>query len=79
MRTQTERLLHFLTVSPGASSLEIVQTCGIINTTGRISDLRAAGHDIVCKRRASDGQLGYWIVKHPVQLTLTGEEVPVAV
>ena len=78
MRTQTERLLHYLSINPGATSLDIVQVCGILNTTGRISDLRAQGHDIVCRRRPSDGRLGYWIVRHPTQLTLAGEEVPVS-
>jgi hypothetical protein len=60
--TQTTRLRRFLHEHPGASSLEVTLACGIVNVTGRVSDLRAAGVDVVCKRR-SDGRDGYWIVE----------------
>jgi Helix-turn-helix domain len=50
--TQNENLLNFLKCrgSNGASSLEIINNCGIINTTGRISDLRKEGYKIECKK-----------------------------
>lgn len=50
--TQADRLLALLQREGdgGVTSLEIVQELKIINTTGRISDLRARGHRIDCKR-----------------------------
>lgn len=47
--TQKARLLRALQAED-LSSLEIVTRLGIINTTGRISDLRADGHRIDCYR-----------------------------
>jgi hypothetical protein len=68
--TQTERLIRYLRSNPGASSLEIVRDCLIVNTTGRISDIRALPqYDVECRRRR-DGRDGYWLVEHPVQLAL---------
>jgi hypothetical protein len=58
--TQCERLLIYLTINRGASSLEIVRDLSIVNTTGRISDLRAAGNIVECRRR-TDGRQGYWL------------------
>ena len=51
--TQNARLLRFLDLNPdtGVTSLDIVRMLGILNTTGRISDLRAQGHRIDCVRR----------------------------
>lgn len=64
--TQTERLLRYLRTNPGASSLEIVRDCLIVNTTGRISDLRAAGYVIDC-RKGNDGRDRYYVrVAEPV-------------
>lgn len=60
--TQTEKLLRYLHDNPGASSLEVTLACDIVNVTGRVSDLRARGYDVQCKRR-SDGRDGYWIVQ----------------
>ena len=60
--TQPERLLRYLRANPGASSLEIVRDCLIVNTTGRISDLRAAGHRIDCRKR-KDGYDGFYLVE----------------
>lgn len=49
--TQADRLLLALEHAPlGLTSLDIVTELRIINTTGRISDLRARGHRIDCKR-----------------------------
>lgn len=47
---QPARLLRWLRDHQGASSLEITQALLVINVTGRISDLRAAGYVIDCKR-----------------------------
>ena len=41
--TQAERLLTWLRQNPGSSSLDITLALRIVNTTGRISDLRASG------------------------------------
>lgn len=50
--TQAARLLAYLHAPgrhpAGPSSLEITLDLGIVNVTGRISDLRAQGIDIVC-------------------------------
>lgn len=48
--TQAERLLYYLSLNPGASSLEITRDLGLVNVTGRISDLRASGNVIDAKR-----------------------------
>ena len=66
--TQTARLLIYLTLNPGASSLEVTLACGIVNVTGRVSDLRAAGNIVECRRR-TDGRQGYW-VRNGAQLEL---------
>lgn len=64
--TQAQRLLTYLANHPGASSLEITLACDIVNVTGRVSDLRAAGHPIDCRRR-DDGKDGYYIApRRPV-------------
>lgn len=66
--TQTDKLERYLRHHPGASSLEITIDLGIVNTTGRVSDLRARGLDVVCRKRA-DGRDGYVIVDpEPVQV-----------
>jgi hypothetical protein len=58
--TQTERLIRFLRGNPGSTSLEITLACGIVNVTGRISDARALGYTVECKRR-TDGRAAYWL------------------
>ena len=56
--TQADRLLLALERSPlGLTSLDIVQELHIINTTGRVSDLRARGHRIDCVR----DERGYFV------------------
>ena len=68
--TQTQRVVEFIRTHPEASSLEITWACGVVNVTGRISDARASGHDIVCARRF-DGQQGYTLREpEPVQVAL---------
>ena len=74
MMTQSARLLAYIQTHPEATSLEITHALALVNVTGRISDLRAAGHNIVCARR-SDGRQGYRVVEsRPV---LRGEQVAV--
>ena len=68
--TQTERLIGFLRENPGASSLEVTLSCGIVNVTGRVSDIRARpGLDVVCRKRR-DKVSGYWLVEAPVQMAV---------
>jgi hypothetical protein len=68
-RTQTQRLVTYVLLHPGATSLDITLACGIVNVTGRVSDARAQGVDIVCERRA-DGRQGYRIVERPEQMAM---------
>lgn len=60
---QTDRLIRFVREHPGATSLEITLGIGCVNVTGRVSDARAEGHVIECRRRTTDGRLGYFIVE----------------
>ncbi len=69
--TQTDRLLRYLREHDGATSLEITLALALVNVTGRVSDARAAGHVIECRRRV-DGRQGYFIVE-PGQGTLFGK------
>jgi Helix-turn-helix domain len=68
--TQVDRLYAYLRTHPGASSLDIVRDCGIVNTTGRISELRQAGHPVLVER--VDGVYRYRLLKEPVQLGAWG-------
>lgn len=69
--SQVDRLLAYLRQNPGASSLEITMACGIVNVTGRISDLRARDIEVQCYRR-SDGRDGYRVIdKAQLALGLT--------
>lgn len=70
MRTQVDRLRDYLRDHPGASSLEITLDLAIVNVTGRVSDLRAKGVEVVCFRR-QDGRDGYRIDEPPAQMTWT--------
>lgn len=69
--TQTERLLDYLRANPGCSSMDIVRDLSIVNTTGRISDLRKEGHDIVATRDRR-GVYRFRLVSKPVQLAAFG-------
>lgn len=62
--TQTERLLTYLRQNPGISSLEITLALRIVNVTGRISDLRAAGHVIDCREDKTGTARYYLVVVH---------------
>jgi hypothetical protein len=68
--TQTERLVRYLRLNPGATSLEVTMACGIVNVTGRVSDAREEGHLIDC-RRGKDGRFHYWIREESQQLGWT--------
>ena len=59
--TQAERLHEYLLTHPGASSLEITQALALVNVTGRISDLRAAG--VRVEDRREDGVHRYYLVE----------------
>lgn len=61
---QRNRILHFIRVNPGCSTMEIQLELSpfVANPRARISDLRARGHVIECRRRA-DKFDGYWLVE----------------
>ncbi len=73
---QPMRLLRWLRDHPGASSLEITSNLWIVNVTGRVSDLRAAGYVIDC-RKAPDGFDRYF-VREARPEPLLGEQVGMA-
>lgn len=68
--TQAARLLLYLTLNPGATVMEMQLALHpfISNPRARLSDLRAAGNIIECRKR-SDGQRGFYLV-NPAQLAL---------
>ena len=57
--TQTDRLVRWLRANPGSTSLEITQALSIVNVTGRVSDARAEGFVIECRR--VDGRARYYL------------------
>ena len=67
--TQSARLLDWLRHHPGVSSLDITLALRIVNVTGRVSDLRAAGYVIEC-RQDTKGVDRYYLVA-----PITGEQV----
>lgn len=67
--TQAARLLAYLRANPGVSSLDITLALRIVNVTGRVSDLRAAGHNVVCAK-GKDGVDRYHLHVEAEQLTL---------
>lgn len=64
--TQAARLLAYIKAHPGASSLEVTAALRIVNVTGRISDLRAAGISIECRKVA--GVSRYFVNARPAPL-----------
>lgn len=60
--TQTDRLIAYLRANPGSSSLEITRALDIVNVTGRISDARAQGYVIEC-RKGPDGRDRYTVIE----------------
>jgi hypothetical protein len=59
---QPMRMLRWLRANPDSSSLEITSALSIPNVTGRVSDLRAAGYIVECRRRP-DGVDAYRVVE----------------
>lgn len=60
--TQAQKLLALLRSEPGVSSLEVTLKAQIVNVTGRVSDLRAEGYDIVA-RRDREGVYRYRLIE----------------
>ena len=70
--TQVERLVAYLRTHPGATGMEIVTNLRMPKYTSRISDARAQGIDIQCRK--VDGVNGYLVIEpRPVD---KGETVP---
>ena len=69
--TQTERLVRYLRANPGATSLQITHALALVNVTGRVSDARAQGIDIECRRE--NGLARYFVREHVAPLS--GEQV----
>lgn len=69
---QPMRLLRYLRDHPGASSLEVTRDLYLVNVTGRVSDLRAAGYQVVC-RKGPDRRDRYYVVE-PRPVT-TGDQL----
>jgi len=64
--TQADRLFAYLRRNPGATSLDIIRDCHIVNTTGRISDLRARGVNIDCRKQ---GKLDcYYLIEPRIRI-----------
>jgi len=63
---QPARVLRYLRDHPGASSLEVTRDLYIVNVTGRVSDLRAAGYVVVCRKGPDRRDRYYVIEERPV-------------
>lgn len=74
--TQAARILDHLRSHPGACSWELTRDLHVVNTTGRISDLRRIGHRIEC-RRDDQGVDRYYLIE-PQRVT-TGEQIELAI
>lgn len=73
---QPARLLRWLRDHQGASSLEVTAALSIVNVTGRVSDLRAAGYVIEC-RKGSDRRDRYFVKERRPE-PVRGEQVRMA-
>lgn len=72
--SQTARLLEWLRHNPGSSSLEVTMALRIVNVTGRVSDLRAAGYIVDCREDKS-GVARYTVREpRPVPVVTQGEQ-----
>lgn len=71
--TQAERLLAWLRANPGASSLEMTMALAIVNTTGRISDIRASGVVVECIEDKI-GVARYYVRDPNPEPVVTGEQ-----
>jgi hypothetical protein len=74
--TQADRLLAYLRRRgrDGVTSMDVIDELGIVNVTGRVSDLRAKGYQVKCRRER--GLFVFFLdVPPPVaQLGLDGSE-----
>lgn len=70
---QAMRLLRWLRANPGSSSLEITAALLIPNVTGRVSDLRAAGYTIDCRRDPKG--VDRYFVREPRPEPVTGTQL----
>ena len=59
---QTTRLIRFLRTNPGSTSLDITLGIGVVNVTGRVSDLRAQGYDVQV-HRDREGTFRYRLIE----------------
>lgn len=72
---QAMRLLRWLRANPDSSSLEITQALSVVNVTGRVSDLRAAGYIVEC-RKGPDRRDRYRVVdQEPRPAPLQGTQL----
>ena len=73
--TQCARILAFLRANPGATTMELQLALRpfVSNPRARISDLRARGHTVECRRRV-DGFEGFW-VREAAQMELALAEM----
>lgn len=60
------RTLRYLREHPGSSSMDIVRDLSILNTTGRISDLRREGYTIERRRNPAGVDVYFVIERAPV-------------
>ena len=58
--TQVDRLIAYLRSHPGATAMQLVTELRMPKYTSRISDARARGVDIECRR--VEGVNRYWLV-----------------
>lgn len=70
-RTQTDRIVAFIRANPGCSILDLARGLDpfVANPRARISDARAEGHVITCKRDAK-GIARYYVVEPSEQLAI---------
>lgn len=73
--SQAMRTLRYLREHPGATSLDITRDLYVVNVTGRISDLRAAGFNVRCMKRPD--RLDGYIVVEPKPVD-SGEQTAMA-
>lgn len=58
MKTQSEKVLEYMQVNGGITSMQAFKDLNITRLSARIWDLRKQGHDVVSRRvsyKASDG------------------------
>lgn len=66
--THVDKLVAYLRTHPGSTSWDITVAIGCVNVTGRVSDARAEGHVIDCRREG--GRFRYYLLEKPEQREL---------